>query len=664
MRTFALLLLLTSLAVAQNNPYERMLESQAQVMNHLKAEARKITARARDELATRESWGAVAAERRREMRDMLGLEPPPPKTALNVQITGAIDRGDYVIEKIAFESLPKIYVTANLYIPKTPGPKPAVLYVCGHAMSPHGAKTAYQRHGHTLAKHGYVAMLIDPIQIAETFALHHGVLNNEMEEWYARGYTPAGLEIWNMIRAMDYLETRPEVDPERFGVTGRSGGAAMSWFSASVDERIKAVVPVMGISTYAANLEENTQNLHCDCMFAINSWMQDMLHQGALIAPRPLLMAHGRKDRLFPVPGYEAFERAMNRLYDSYGRHERFRNIVVDTGHEDSDYLRAEAVKWFDKFLAGVPAREIDVEYEEVPPEELTVFGGRPPADARNYRAHELFVPAPPALRLSTLTEWERRKAELLGKLRERVFGAFPTRAEPKTRPSEHEAPSGFEALAIAAEPGIEVEAQLRVPETASGPALLYVASDGEDDVAIRDTLRQIAYSSKNAVMILRPRGVGEVPWPKKARKDMDRNAMHLGRTVDSMRLWDVLQAAQVLRQETGSEVAITGIGVSAALALYAGLLDEQAAQVILIDPPSSHVDGPTFLNVLRYTDLPEAAALMAPRRVTFYSRVPEAYRATQGVFALYGKPDRFALTMSLEGALNGRFGHGYSSGL
>ncbi len=664
MKLAGLLLLATAVALAQANPYERMLESRAQVMSYLKAEARKVTDRAGDELVNRRSWEAVAAVRRREMRDMLGLEPPPPKTALNPVVTGTIDRGDYVIEKIAFESLPKIYVTANLYIPKTPGPKPTVLYVCGHAMSPQGAKTSYQRHGHTLAKHGYVAMLIDPIQIAETFALHHGVLNNEMEEWYARGYTPAGLEIWNMIRAMDYLETRPEVDPERFGVTGRSGGAAMSWFSASVDERIKAVVPVMGISTYAANLEENTQIRHCDCMFAINSWMQDMLHQGALIAPRPLLMAHGRKDRLFPVPGYEAFERVMGRLYDSYGRHERFRNIVVDTGHEDSDFLRAEAVKWFDKFLARVPAREIDVSFEEVPPEELTVFGGKPPADALNYRAHELFIPAPPEPSFSTLADWKARRASLLITLRTRVFGWFPSGAQPRAQPSQRPAARGFEALAITTEPGIEVEAQLRTPQNQTGPSLLYVASDGEDDVAIRDTLRQVGGGGPNAVMILRPRGVGEVPWPKKARKDMERNAMHTGRSVDSMRLWDVLQAAKLLREKTAAEVVVSGIGVSAGLALYAGILDERITQVILIDPPLTHVDAPTLLNVLRYTDLPEAAALMAPRRLTFYSRAPEPYRVAQGVFALYGKPDRFALTMSLEGALNGRFDHAYASGL
>ncbi|MCB9385195.1 MAG: acetylxylan esterase [Bryobacterales bacterium] len=659
-----LLALLTLPALAQRTPYDRMLESQAQVMGYLKAQANQVTASAADELSSRQSWEAVSEQRRLEMRDMLGLEPPPPKTALNVQITGTIDKGDYVIEKVAFESLPKIYVTANLYIPKSPGPKPTILYVCGHATSPYGAKTQYQRHGHTLAKHGYVAMLIDPIQIAETFALHHGVLNNEMEEWYARGYTPAGLEIWNMIRAMDYLETRPEVDPERFGVTGRSGGAAMSWFSAAVDKRIKAVVPVMGISTYAANLEENTQRLHCDCMFAINSWMQDMLHQGGLIAPRPLLMAHGAKDKLFPVPGYTEFERVMARLYDGYGRHERFRNLVVDTGHADSDSLRAQSVEWFDKFLAHVPARTIDVAYEEVPPAELTVFGGNPPADALNYRAHELFIPPPPEPAFSTLAQWQARRDELLPLLRERVFGAFPKGGAPQVGPSSSPALQGFQALAIQTEPGITVQAQFRGVD-GDMPALLWVASDGEDDVAIQDILRQMGSEPANPVMILRPRGVGEVPWPKKVRKDMDRNAMHLGRSVDSMRLWDVLQAVAVLRQKTGgSEVAVAGIGQSAALSLYAGVLDEQIAQVILFDPPSTHVDGPTFLNVLRYTDLPEAAALMAPRRVTFYSRTPQAYQATQGVFTLHGAPDHFALTMSLKGALNGRFDHGYSSGL
>ncbi len=129
-----------------------------------------------------------------------------------------------------------------------------------------------------------------------------------MPDWYARGYTPAGVEVWNVIRALDYLETRPEVDKSRFGITGRSGGAAMSWFSAAVDSRLKVAVPVMGNSTYAANVAANTQKGHCDCMFPINTYQHDLMTQGALIAPRPLHMMHGKQDTLFPVPGYEEFE--------------------------------------------------------------------------------------------------------------------------------------------------------------------------------------------------------------------------------------------------------------------------------------------------------------------------------------------------------------------
>jgi hypothetical protein len=130
------------------------------------------------------------------------------------------------------------------------------------------------------------------------------------------------------------------------------------------------------------------------------------------------------------------------------------------------------------------------------------------------------------------------------------------------------------------------------------------------------------------------------------------------------MRLWDVLQAAAALRDVSGSEVVTAGSGVAGALGLWAGILDERIPQSILFDAPTTHLDGPIFLNILRYTDLPEAAALMAPRRVTFYGSMPAAYRETQGIFTLYGRPDQISLTMSLEAAVAGRHDHNFSSGI
>ncbi len=622
---------------------QRMLASQKEMTAYLIREARRVTDRAAEDFASREVWEKVRDQRRREMRDMLGLDPWPERTPLNARLTGRLERPEYVIEKIAFESVPKFYVSANLYIPtKREGRLPAVIYVCGHSHSPYGAKAMYQRHGITLARHGYVAMILDPIQIAETFALHHGVMNQEMYDWYARGYTPAGVEAWNAMRAIDYLETRPEVDRSRFGMTGRSGGAAMSWFTAAVDERIKVVAPVMGNSTYAANVEANTQRRHCDCMFAINTYLHDMMTQGALIAPRPLYMMHGHKDLLFPVPGYEEFERRIGPLYASYGQPDRFRNLVVDTAHADSELLRGEAVRWFDRWLKQIPERELALDYKDEAGGELAVFDGKPPVDAENFRIHETF----------TMRRTQPR--DVLATLREKVFRAFPATPPPLNLRPAGAATGGWRPQEFLSEEGISIRALWRGGQP-GGPALLYVASDGEDLAAIRDALAQVLGNKTINLLAVYPRGVGEIPWDKTFWKDTLRNAMHLGRTVDSMRLWDVLRAAAALREQAGAKperMTVLGKGVAGALGLYAALLDPAIDQVMLLDPPASHRQGPIFLNVLRYTDLPEVAGIVAPRPLIFYGQIPEAYRKTGG-----------KLVMSIEPALRGRFDHNFTSG-
>lgn len=662
-----LVLALFPFVLVAETPYERMLASQEMVREYLIRKASEITQHAATEIESREAWEAVREARQREMRRMLGLDPWPDRTPLRVEITGKIERPGYTIERLAYQSLPGVYATANLYVPtEREGPLPTVVYVNGHAYNEHGNKASYQRHAHTFAKHGYVCLIIDSIQIAETFALHHGALNNEMYDWYARGYSPAGVEVWNVVRGLDYLETRPEVDAERFGITGRSGGAAMSWFSASVDERIKVVMPVMGISTYAANVRDNTQRRHCDCMFPVNGAMHDMMHQGALIAPRPLLMAHGKKDLLFPVAGYEEFEQRVGELYESYGVRERFDNVVVDTGHEDSDFLRTKSLEWFDRWLKGVPQRDIDVSFEAVPDAELSVYRGEPPADAQNFRVHEFFGPTEPNVEIDNAAQWARRREELMGGLKEEVFASLPPIALPGyTREGEREAPNGFAAFVIRTDAGIEVDALFRRADEKNAPALLWIASDGEDARATQDTLRQVWWNDDYSVMVVYPRGVGEVPWPKTVWKDMQRNAMHVGHTVDSMRLWDVLVAARLLRERANTtKLTIGGQGIAAGLAIYAGALDDRVTQVMVVDPPQSQVRGPYFLNVLRHTDLPEAAALLAPRPLYFYGRMPEAYSQTQGIYSTLEQAQQFRRTMSVKAVMDGKIELDFASGL
>lgn len=636
-------------------------------MSHFMAEARRITDRAVAETSTEEAWDAVRDRRLAELREMLGLGSHLSRTPLNPQVRGRIERAGYAVERISFESLPKVYVTANLYLPSAgEGPVPAVIYVCGHAYSPHGAKTSYQRHGHTLAKHGYAALVIDPLQIAETAALHHGVYNQEMYEWYTRAYSPAGLEVWNVIRALDYLETRPEVDSQRFAITGRSGGAAMSWFSAAVEPRIKAAIPIMGIATYAAAVANDTQRLHCDCMFPVNFRMQDLIHLGALISPRPLFTAHGRTDRLFPVEGYEEFSSAMGALYTSQGMPDRFRNLEVDSGHEDSDLLRAEAVKWLDRWILRREPREIDTAFDPIDAAELSVFEGSPPADARNHFAHEFFIPDPAPTRWAGPEDWEARRAEVLTALRGQVFPTIPESIPaPETFPGSLEPPQGFEALAFRYPGDVPVEAVLRVPESPDGPALLHIAAPGEGPVAAAQLLRNMRRFGSNPVMIVFPPGTGLATWPKSVWKSLLRNAMHAGRTVDTVRIAAVLAAAQVLRERAGHRpVAVSGVGPAAGWALYAAVLDSEISHAILARAPAAHFDGPVVLGAMRHADFPGIAALLAPRRLTFYGRMPEAFEATRDVYEGLGVGDSLAVSMSIGAALNGRLGHGFSLGL
>lgn len=637
-------------------------------MANLAEEARKITDRAKSESASREAWEAVRDQRRSELKEMLGLDSDRAKTPLNAQITGRIERDGYIVEKIAFESMPKVYVTSNLYLPSDrDGPVPGVIYVCGHAYSPYGAKTSYQRHGHTLARHGYAALVIDPIQIAETAALHHGVLNQEMYEWYSRAYSPAGLEVWNVIRALDYLETRPEIDSARFAITGRSGGAAMSWFSASVEPRIKAAVPIMGIATYAVTVPDNTQRLHCDCMYPVNFRGHDLTHMGSLIAPRPLFTAHGRLDPLFPVAGYEEFSGAMSTLYESYGVSDRFRNLVVESGHEDSDLLRAEAVKWLDRWLLEREDREVDTSYEEIDPADLAVFGGAPPEDAQNFRAHEFFVPEAEPVKWTNEASWDSYRESLRSALRDTVLRAIPDDVMPtRERPGLLDPPDGYEAIAFDYHGGVEVQALLRMPEDPEGPSLLHVASPGEDPNAVRLLLRNLSRFGRNPVMAVYAPGTGTHVWSKSDWKMLLRNAMHTGRTVDTIRIGSVLAAVKVLRGRAGADrrIAASGIGHAAGWVLYAAALDESISHAILIRAPASQLDAPVLLGALRYADLPDIASLLAPRPLTFYGSMPEAFARTKQVYEGLGAGSRLSVSMSIGAALNGRFDHGFSIGL
>jgi hypothetical protein len=265
-------------------------------------------------------------------------------------------------------------------------------------------------------------------------------------------------------------------------------------------------------------------------------------------------------------------------------------------------------------------------------------------------------------------TAWAARRQALIEKLRKRVFRAFPASPPtlaPLTLGTES---AGLREWTLLSEPGIRVRGLVRSAARRGSsrlPTVVYVASDGEDQESIRRTLIQVL-NDENLVLIMFPRGVDEVPWRRTVQRDVLRNAMHLGRTLDSMRLWDVMRSVDALKQQVDADpqrITLVGRGVSGVLGLYAAILDESIAQVVLLEPLASHRQGPIFLNILRYTDLPEAAGLLAPRRLIFFGRIPEAYQPTQTVYRLLDKPENISLTMSLKAVVDRRYDHSFSSG-
>jgi hypothetical protein len=199
------------LARGEESPGDAMIDK------YLAEEAARLSERFLDGARTLDEWQAKRPRLRQEYFDMLGLWPLPEKTPLHATVTGTLERDNVVVEKLHFQSRPGLYVTGNLYRPRTSAGKlPTVLYVCGHSgRGRDDNKTAFQDHGRWFATHGYVCLVVDSLQLGEIPGVHHGTYREGRWWWQARGYTPAGVECWNGIRAIDYLLSRPDVDADR-----------------------------------------------------------------------------------------------------------------------------------------------------------------------------------------------------------------------------------------------------------------------------------------------------------------------------------------------------------------------------------------------------------------------------------------------------------------
>ena len=693
-------LLIHQPAIGDDSPEVDTSHGDALLETYLEHQVSEIEAATFAGITDLDDWESKRSEYRRQLAEMLGLDPMPEKTPLKPVVTGTIEHDEFTVENLHFQSMPGLYVTGNLYVPKgLETPAPAVLYVCGHGRVKengisYGNKVNYQHHAIWFARHGYVCLIIDTLQLGEIEGLHHGTFREGMWWWQSRGYTPAGVEAWNCIRSLDYLETRPEVDASRFGVTGRSGGGAYSWWIAALDERIKVAVPVAGIcslrnhllgpfqtspwSSGETNGHDGCVEGHCDCMYFINTYRWDFPMVAALVAPRALLISNTDKDRIFPLDGvYDVYTKAQ-RIYDLYDATDKLGLQICEGPHKDTQQLRVHAFQWMNKYLKEDEPL-IDVPAEKLfEPQQLRVFDTLP-EDQINTEIHDTFVSAAgKPIVPESKEQWTALRDGWRESLRESVFAGWPeeqdvpelnvmqtysedahgarlsvyefTSQEPyrlelyvATRPARDLTTDDAVLLRVLDQPlWRETIARLR------GVFPGFQADSGIEATSdlLETARRQQDGSPPLAVAFVVPRGIGATAWTEheKERIQIKRRLALLGQTLDGMRGWDVVRGVQTVRQlaEGGpQQMQARAAGRAAGWLLAAALFDESLDSLRLdnFDPPES----PTvFLNgrrTLHPAAMLTLAAEQASLRVSTHDPDQWQYAVSVSQSPWYGQP-------------------------
>jgi dienelactone hydrolase len=660
--SFAVVVFATTFARAQEyGEPDRDSPGDAMIQAYLKREAAALDAKYADDLVPADQWNAKRRQYLDEYYYMLGLSPLPEKTPLRPVITATNKYDGYVVENLHYQSRPGLYVTGNVYRPaevKKGEKLPAVFYVCGHSgRGRNGNKVAYQSHGIWFARHGYVCLVVDSLQLGEIAATHHGTYRMDRWWWLARGYTPAGVEAWNGIRGIDYLTSRDDVDPKRIAVTGISGGGAATFWIAAADERVAVAVPVSGMADLDSYVGNRVINGHCDCMFLYNTFRWPWTRIASLVAPRPMLFVNSDNDPIFPMDANERITNRLERLYSHHEASERFDTVVSVGGHAYRADIRKAAYRFINAYLKGdareITDSEVNIVSEgnnpgkyPIPPEELRVFATDAdlPRDELNTKIDEHFVPiARPQLPdIAGFEEWKKAR---LAELRRVSFGHFPAEITAATKLGD--ADKATERMS--SEDGVEF--RLRYAEVKPCKSVrLAVLSE---DTAGTSPVWAGSSTADQAVVYCEPRGIGATRWTVKNPPNyVERSHVLLGRTVDAGRIRDVIAAVKYLAsssrlggKEEKLEIEVVGHGKSSLIAAYAAILEDSIVAAHVYEPPTAtHMDhaAPRLLNVLRVCDVPAALGLIAPRTLRIAgdsekfgdtTRLYEAAEAERGLY-------------------------------
>jgi cephalosporin-C deacetylase-like acetyl esterase len=601
-----------------------------------------------------ESIGTVAGldERRREFRafvwDVLGGEPE--RTPLKARVVGSIERPDHRVEKVIFESRPGFPVTANLYLPRPgAGPWPAILFPLGHE---DGAKAhhAWQRCLVSLARRGFVCLTWDPVgqgeriqywdadlkgSKARSSTVEHTMLG---QKCLLTGTHMASFTIWDGIRALDYLVSRPEVDRKRIGCTGNSGGGTHTSYLSALDDRIQ----VSAASCYITSWKRMLETIGPQDAEQVFPWMlergfdyPDYIYGHGL---KPFLMLCGIRD-FFPIQGARASFEEARRLFTRLGAADQVEKFEWDDGHGYNPQRRLAAYRWFTRWLKGAEEQREEAPVELASEAELQCTGTGQVATQFPAGADVHTITLERARKLKA----GRGKGDLARRVRE-LARCMPFEGPARvTGYGWADAPGcRVEKLTVAGEPGLEMPALLFLPAgEGRHPAVVLAGAEGKASMA--GAAARLARAGA-VVLAVDLCGLGETApkdgggnWSRAfGNYDAALTAQLVGRTLPGLRAMDVVRAVDVLARRKDvapASIQAAGEGVAALPVLLAAVLEKRIAGVVLEgmlvsyqraveERLSQGLPELVIPGALSEFDLPELVAALAGRRVTISNAV------------------------------------------
>jgi len=630
-------------------------------------------------------------KRQAELRErfIASLGGFPEKTPLNPRIVGIVQRDGYRIEKVVYESRPNHHVTANLYVPESlPGPVPGVLVPCGHSAEGKAAET-YHRACVLMAKNGLVVLCYDPIGQGERIQLLDKLgkpaINGSTAEHTMCGIgallvgrQTASYRIWDGMRSLDYLASRPEVDPAQLGCTGNSGGGTLTAYLMALDERIQVAAP----SCYITSLErlfatigpqDAEQNITGQVAFGMEH--ADFI---AMRAPRPTLVCTATRD-FFDIQGSWTTFREAKRLYGLLGHGERVDLFEYDDQHGFSKPRREAACRWMLRWLAGRDEPVVEGDFAACKPSELQCtrtgqvleeFKGRSVFDLNAQRERELAAGRTERWLARARAERIQMVKKLLG------IAEDPTVEKPGT---EHRGQVSRSKYVITkstheTERGVFVPCLTFQRREAAQPrmATLVLVDGGAAREAGPGGLLEQLLKKADVVHSVDLRGLGESApasaasraQPPITEHNLAFLGLHLNRPLLGQRCADLLA---VLKLHAGMPVDLAATGRNGPIALHAAALSESVRSLtldgaliswasVVHTPISTNQLASVVPGVLEHYDLPDLAATLAPLPLTIRNPVDAAgkpvsqaelervYARVREAYARAGAADRLVL--------------------